>query len=62
MPTNGSLDLLAFHRGEVAVPVDPTLPSAGIDGDGLARQRRGQRGCECAHRVVVLAEDNAAKL
>ena len=60
MPAHGGLDLLALHRGEVAIPVDAAPARAGVDGDGLARQRRGQRGRERAHRIVVLAENDAA--
>ena len=62
MPTYGGLDLLAFHRGEVAIPTNAAPPRAGVDCDGLARQCRGKRVCEGADRVVVLAEDDAAVL
>ena len=59
---DGLLDLLALDGGELVAPEHAAFSGAGVDGNRLAGQRLGQLGGHPVHRVVILAEDDAAML
>ncbi len=59
MLTYGSFNLLPLYGGEIVVSVYSAPPSASVDGNSLAWQSRCQRIGEGAHRVIILAKDDA---